>query len=111
MEYFAATEKFGAVENFALRNYPVNLKATPKKILLLILLTVPGISFLQAQDKTVQELKSEASRQITKNPKDTITQPWKIGGLYNLTFNQAALSNWSAGGDKSAISLSTLLSV
>jgi hypothetical protein len=100
------------MENFAVRNNPVTLKAIASRtFLLLILLTVLGTSFLQAQDKTVQELKSEASRQITKDPKDTIVQAWKMGGLYNLTFNQAALSNWSAGGDKSAISLSTLLSV
>lgn len=107
------------MENSTISNKLVTLKAIPKTFLaipartflLSILLTVLGISFLQAQDKTVQELKSEASRQITKNPKDTIVQAWKMGGLYNLNFNQAALSNWSAGGDKSAISLSTLLSV
>jgi hypothetical protein len=33
---------------------------------------------------------------------------WKTGGVMSLTFNQAALSNWSAGGDKSAISLNAL---
>jgi len=33
---------------------------------------------------------------------------WKTGGLLSLTFNQAALSNWSAGGDKSALSLNSL---
>jgi len=36
---------------------------------------------------------------------------WKTGGLFNLTFNQAALSNWAAGGDKSAISLNTQLNL
>jgi len=81
------------------------------RILLIALLTVLGSSFLRAQDKTVQELKSEAARKISKDPKDTVTQVWKTGGLINLTFNQAALSNWSAGGDKSAISLSSLLSI
>lgn len=48
---------------------------------------------------------------ITKDPNDTTKQTWKTGGLYNLNFNQAALSNWAAGGDKSALSLSTLLSL
>jgi Protein of unknown function (DUF3078) len=81
------------------------------RIALIALLTVLGTSFLRAQDKTVQELKSEAGRTISKNPKDTVSQVWKTGGLVNLTFNQAALSNWSAGGDKSAISLSSLLSI
>jgi len=57
----------------------------------------------------VVELKKEASRQITKDPNDTIPKVWKKGGFFTLNFNQAALSNWSAGGDKSAISLNTLL--
>lgn len=81
------------------------------KRLLPILLTVLSISFLQAQDKTVQSLKADAGKTITKDPNDTTKQTWKTGGIYNLNFNQAALSNWSAGGDKSSISLSTLLSV
>jgi hypothetical protein len=68
-----------------------------------------GSFALKSQDKTVQELKNEASRTITKDPGDTIPKIWKIGGLYNLNFNQAALSNWAAGGDKSSISLATFL--
>jgi len=60
-----------------------------------------------AQDKTVEELKKEASREIKKDPNDTIPKIWKKGGLFNLTFNQAALSNWSAGGDKSSISFNS----
>jgi len=82
-----------------------------KTFVLTALLTLSGIFFLQAQDKTVQQLKNESNRSITKDPADTIPRSWKTGGLYNLNFNQAALSNWSAGGDKSALSLSTLLSV
>jgi hypothetical protein len=66
---------------------------------------------LFAQDKTVQELKNEANKSITKDPNDTIPKIWKVGGLYNLTFNQAALSNWSAGGDNSSLSLSTFLNM
>jgi hypothetical protein len=62
---------------------------------------------LKAQDPTVKDLKSSASRTITKDPADTIPRTWKIGGLFNVNFNQAALSNWSAGGDNSAISLSS----
>jgi hypothetical protein len=71
-----------------------------------IILSVVAAS---AQDKTVQQLKSEANRDIKKDPNDTIPKTWKKGGLYNLNFNQAALSNWSAGGDKSSLSLSTFL--
>ena len=59
-----------------------------------------------------QKLRDAASGvTVTKDPNDTTKQTWKTGGLYNLNFNQAALSNWSAGGDKSSLSLSTLLSV
>ena len=74
----------------------------------ILLLIIAG---LQAQDKTVQELKNEANKEIKKNPNDTIPSLWKKGGLFNLNFNQAALSNWSAGGDKSSISLTALLNV
>lgn len=66
---------------------------------------------LYAQDPTVKDLKSDASRSIAKDPNDTIPKVWKIGGLFNVNFNQAALSNWSAGGDNSAISLSSYLGV
>ncbi|HLX91450.1 MAG TPA: DUF3078 domain-containing protein [Puia sp.] len=68
-------------------------------------------SGLRSQDKTVQDLKSDASQTIKKNPNDTIPMIWKIGGLFNLNFNQAALSNWSAGGDNSSLSLATFMDV
>src|SRR6201994_41430 len=45
---------------------------------------------------------------IAKDPNDTTKMTWKTGGMMSVTFNQAALSNWSAGGDKSAISLNAL---
>lgn len=64
---------------------------------------------LFAQDKTVQGLKDEANKTIAKDPKDTIPKTWKVGGLFNLSFNQVQLSNWSAGGDNSSIALSTFL--
>jgi hypothetical protein len=62
---------------------------------------------LYAQDKSVETLKNEAARTIKKDPNDTIPQVWKKGGLFNLNFNQAALSNWSAGGDKSSLALTS----
>src|SRR5260221_3942492 len=80
-----------------------------KKTLILALLTLGTTAVLHAQ---IQKLRDETDNAtITKDPNDTTKQAWKTGGIYNLTFNQAALSNWSAGGDKSAISLSTLLSL
>ncbi len=66
---------------------------------------------LKAQNKTVEDLKNAASQTINKDPNDTIPKIWKVGGLYNLNFNQAALSNWAAGGDKSSISLATFLNI
>lgn len=100
------------MKNFAFRKNLVAIKYSALRTLLLpVLLTVWSISFLQAQNKTAEQFKSEAARSIKKDPDDTIPRTWKTGGLYNLTFNQAALSNWAAGGDKSSISLSTLLSV
>jgi hypothetical protein len=82
-----------------------------KNYLFCAVLAVLCVSYLHAQNP-VQALKDAANGvTVTKDPKDTIKMTWKTGGLYNLTFNQAALSNWSAGGDKSALSLSTLLNV
>jgi len=79
-------------------------------ILLPLLLMFGSVSLLQAQNKA-QDLKNAAGGiTVVKDPKDTIKMTWKTGGLYNLTFNQASLSNWSAGGDKNALSLSTMLS-
>jgi len=77
----------------------------------LLLLAMGSFSTLYAQDKDMKTLKSESGRTITRDPNDTTKRTWKTGGLYNLNFNQAALSNWSAGGDKSSLSLSTLLSL
>jgi len=85
-------------------------RKTVIKLLLPLLLMFGSVSFLQAQNKTQQLKDAAGGITVTKDPHDTIKMTWKTGGLYNLTFNQAALSNWSAGGDKSALSLSTLLS-
>ncbi len=77
-----------------------------RTILLLLLLVLTMISFGQIP---IQQFRTQHSRAV-KNPFDTIPAGWRLGGVYNLTINQGALSNWSAGGDNSSISLSTLLS-
>jgi hypothetical protein len=61
-----------------------------------------------AQDKSIQEIKEEASRTIQKDPKDTIPKIWKMGALFNLNFNQGSQTNWAAGGEKSSLALSTI---
>lgn len=60
-----------------------------------------------AQDKTVQQMRDEASRTIKKDPNDTIAKIWKTGGLLRLTFTQGAQDNWAAGGEKSTIGLAS----
>jgi Protein of unknown function (DUF3078) len=82
-----------------------------KKILVLIVLTFGAISFLHAQNNTQSLANAVNGATITKDPNDTIKMTWKTGGLMSLTFNQAALSNWAAGGDKSAISLNSILNL
>jgi len=77
-----------------------------KKIVICIL-SVLGFYSAMAQDKSVKEMQTEANRTIAKDPNDTIPKVWKTGGLLRLTFTQGAQSNWSAGGDKSSLGLSS----
>lgn len=64
-----------------------------------------------AQDATVKEMKEASSKNITKDPNDTIPKIWKTGGLFNINLNQGTLSNWAAGGDRSSLSIASLLSL
>src|SRR6201985_665750 len=87
------------------------LKNCARPLLILFLGTF-GFTSLSYAQNGVQGLKSASDAAvITKDPNDTTKMTWKTGGLFSLTFNQAALSNWSAGGDKSALSLNTLLNL
>lgn len=81
-----------------------------KKIMLITIL-FSFVSLLHAQDPTVSGLRKEAGRTIKKDPKDTSTQVWKRGGLFSINVNQGALSNWAAGGDKSSLSIASLLNL
>lgn len=58
---------------------------------------------------TIEQFRTQYNRTF-KNPFDTIPTGWRLGGIYNLSVNQGALSNWSAGGDNSSISIATQLS-
>lgn len=64
-----------------------------------------------AQDPTVQDLKKETEKAINKDPTDTIPRKWKTGGLFSLTINQGALSNWSAGGEQFSFSLNAAVNM
>lgn len=65
----------------------------------------------QAQDKTVQELRNEASRNVARDPADTIPMPWRKGGLFSINIAQGSLNNWAAGGDEFSLSLNTIVSL
>jgi hypothetical protein len=80
-----------------------------KKIVFCIL-SVFSLLVSRAQDKTVQEMRDEASRTIKKDPNDTIPKVWKTGGLLRLTLTQSAQSNWAAGGDNNTLGLSSFFS-
>jgi hypothetical protein len=70
-----------------------------------------GFLFARAQNPTQSLQNAVSGATITKDPKDTTKMTWKTGGLLNLTFNQAAQSNWAAGGDKTALSLNSLVNL
>ncbi|HEY4935854.1 MAG TPA: DUF3078 domain-containing protein [Puia sp.] len=63
-----------------------------------------------AQDKSVQQMRDEANRTIKKDPNDTIPKIWKVGGVLRFTLTQGYQDNWSAGGDKNTLGLSSFLS-
>ena len=77
-----------------------------KKIVFIIFVLF-SLCRVMAQDKSVQELRNEASRDIKKDPNDTIPKLWKTGGLLRLTMTQGAQANWAAGGENSTLGLSS----
>src|SRR5262245_25132909 len=66
---------------------------------LLILSFIISTGICMAQDATVQDLKKAADRSIAKE-NDTTGKIWRVGGMFNITLGQTALSNWAAGGDQ-----------
>ncbi len=82
-----------------------------KKIFLLSFAFILTATSLTAQDPSIKDLKNEAAKSIAKDPKDTSSKKWKLGGLFNLNINQGTQSNWSAGGDKFSFSLNAYLNV
>src|SRR5579872_3340734 len=82
-----------------------------RKLLIVAVFVFGFAGVLRAQNGSEGLRNAVNSVKITKDPDDTTKMTWKTGGLFSLTFNQAALSNWSAGGDKSALSLNSLLNL
>lgn len=65
---------------------------------------------LFAQDKTVQDLKAEASKNVKKQIIDS-SKSWNTGGQFDLNLAQGSESNWAAGGDDFSFSLNSYLGV
>ena len=78
-----------------------------KKLFLSLSILISYLSY--AQDQTVQNLKTEASKNIAKDPADTAKKTWKTGGVVSFNLAQGSLSNWAAGGDKFSLSFNTFL--
>ncbi len=69
------------------------------KRIILFLLPVLLLGNVKAQDiKTVASSLDKAREEV---PADTAKHHWKFGGFGSLTINQAAYSNWAAGGTNS----------
>jgi Protein of unknown function (DUF3078) len=63
---------------------------------------------ISAQDKSVQNLQSDASKEIKKQKIDS-GKIWKTGGIFNLNLGQGSQSNWAAGGDDFSFSVASYL--
>ncbi len=61
------------------------------------------------QDSTIENLKTETTRTLTKDPNDTIPEVWKTGGIFSMNLAQGSLSNWAAGGEKFSLAANTLI--
>lgn len=64
-----------------------------------------------AQNNVIKNLQSESQKADKKIQSAISDKTWKRGILYNLTFSQASLSNWAAGGDKSSLSVGSILNM
>ena len=64
---------------------------------------------ISAQDASLMSMREEASKIEKKFLVDTSSKRWRKGVMYSLNFSQASLSNWSAGGDKFSLSVSSIL--
>jgi hypothetical protein len=78
-----------------------------RNTLLLVCILMASATF--AQDATIQNIKTESSKTIAKDPNDTIPKIWESGGLFSLNLSQGSLSNWAAGGEKFSIAVNSLL--
>jgi hypothetical protein len=69
------------------------------------------IQHTHSQDAVIKTLQNESLKKLAIPVTDTSSKVWRKGLLYSLTFSQASLSNWSAGGDKFSLSLGSVLNL
>jgi hypothetical protein len=75
----------------------------------MLVILLPALA--SAQDESVKRLQNESARDIKKDPRDTVAQTWKKGGLYGLNISQGSLSNWAAGGEEFSLAINSLLNL
>lgn len=78
---------------------------------LLFILCLGLCSSIVGQDNIIMNLQKESQKVIKLKTDADQSKKWQKGILYNLTFSQASLSNWAAGGDKFSISIGSILNM
>jgi hypothetical protein len=78
---------------------------------LLFILCLGTCSSIVGQDNIIMNLQKESQKVIKLKTDADLSKKWQKGILYNLTFSQASLSNWAAGGDKFSISIGSILNM
>ena len=84
---------------------PTCMKVFLLPVALCLFITTAG------QDEKIKDLQNQTSKNIKKDPADTIPKTWKKGGIYGLNVAQGSLNNWAAGGEDFSISVNSLLSL
>ena len=72
----------------------------------ILLISISGV--VMSQDKDIVKV-AKAKEAVAAIKTDTV-KPWYVDGMASLVFNQAAFSNWSAGGQNS-LGLATFLNL
>ena len=80
-----------------------------KRLLTITFLACESIA--NSQDNVIMNLQKESQKVIKLKADVDQSKKWQKGILYNLTFSQASLSNWSAGGDKFSLSIGSILNI
>ncbi|MBC7851443.1 MAG: DUF3078 domain-containing protein [Chitinophagaceae bacterium] len=66
---------------------------------------------LNAQDKSVQDIQSQAARGGKDDTSKKAKGAWKTGGNFSLNVGQGGSRNWAAGSEKFSLSVATYLNL